>query len=374
MNNFKTDLENKINQSQPNNFGIENYDENRFGKFPEESMEMPLPIPKRRLLTTLKQIVKKIIRYKPKENKQSNYFEEYVERFQKIYETLDSDGQELLIEILAYRMLGYKKVKLSRNNSEYWEALKIGNSLVDAKDTYNPNFMHFILEKCNLKNIGYDILIYFSGAAIAIDFIIEQYAFKINNKPIIQAEEGDIVLDIGACWGDTALYFAHKTGLKGKVFSFEFIPGNIKLFEINTSLNPHLKNQIELIQNPISNKSGDTIYFRDNGPSSTIKFEPFEEQTGFCTTLSIDDFVKNNSPTKVDFIKMDIEGAEPFALQGALETIKKFKPKLAIAIYHSLDDFANIPNWILNLNLNYNIYIGHYTIHSEETVLFASVK
>ena len=86
-----------------------------------------------------------------------------------------------------------------------------------------------------------------------------------------------------------------------------------------------------------------------------------------------DDFVKDNNIPRVDFIKMDIEGAEPFALNGAVETIKRFKPKLAIAIYHSMDDFVNIPEWITGLNLGYKLYLGHYTIHSEETILFAKV-
>lgn len=43
---------------------------------------------------------------------------------------------------------------------------------------------------------------------------------------------------------------------------------------------------------------------------------------------------------------MDIEGAEPFALKGAIESIKKFKPKLAISVYHSLTDFFEIPKII----------------------------
>ena len=87
-------------------------------------------------------------------------------------------------------------------------------------------------------------------------------------------------MDLGACWGDTALYFAWKTGEQGKVYSFEFIPDNIKLFNMNISLNPNLSKQIELIQHPVSNKSGDKIYFKDNGPGSKIEFKPFDGQTG----------------------------------------------------------------------------------------------
>jgi hypothetical protein len=77
---------------------------------------------------------------------------------------------------------------------------------------------------------------------------------------------------------------------------------------------------------------------------------------------------------KVDFIKMDIEGAEPIALKGAINTIKRYRPKLAIAIYHSMDDFVSIPKWINDLNLDYELYLGHYTIHAEETIIFAKPK
>ena len=190
---------------------------------------------------------------------------------------------------------------------------------------------------------------------------------------MVGANKGDVVLDIGGCWGDTALYFAEKVGAEGKVYSFEFIPDNIKLHNINTGFNPHLQKIIELVPNPVSNVSNTPIYFFDNGPGSKIEMKPFKEQTGSTVTLSVDDFVARYNVSKVDFIKMDIEGAETAALEGAIETISKFKPNLAIAIYHSMDDLVNIPKWILDLNLGYELFIGHYTIHAEETICFAKV-
>ena len=101
---------------------------------------------------------------------------------------------------------------------------------------------------------------------------------------------------------------------------------------------------------------------------------PFDSQTGTVKSKAIDDFVKENEIESVGFIKMDIEGAELSALSGAIETIRKHKPKLAIALYHSVNDFVEIPKFIDDLNLGYNFHLGHYTIHSEETILFASIN
>jgi FkbM family methyltransferase len=370
MNNFKNTLEKKIIQSQYNNFGADNYDEYRFGEL------SPVDVAQPDIFITIKRVIKKIIGYEKKQilNRQDEFLKIYENGLQRIYALLNTDGKKFLVDIIAYRLMGYKKVKLSINSKKYWDAIEIANSLEDKDDTYDPHFMHFILKKCDLRKIGYDIKLYCNGLGVAIEFIIEQYAYKSGDKAVVAVEKGDVVLDLGACWGDTALYFACKAGEQGKVYSFEFIPDNIKVFNMNISLNPNLKKQIELIQHPVSNKSGDEIYFADHGPGSNIEFKPFDGQTGFATTISIDDFIKNNSIAKVDFIKMDIEGAEQIALKGAIETIKRFKPKLAIAIYHSMDDLVTIPNWINELNLGYKLNLGHYTIHTEETIIFAKVE
>jgi FkbM family methyltransferase len=375
MNSFKLSLEKKIKNSLSNNYGIENYDEYRFGPYHEEKITaLRAKNTSLKLLNALKLWVKKTTGYKSGSIADS-YIElinNYSGKLQFLWEHLNQEGRELLVDIVAYRLLGYQKIKLKTNNAKYWEALEKAIALKNNNDTYDPHFLHFILYKFDLKDIGYNVKLYFRDNGIAIAYISEQYAYKLRDEYIVSVNKADVVFDVGACWGDTALYFADKAGANGKVYSFEFIPGNIKLFEINRALNPLLVNQIELVKHPVSNMSGQTIFFKDNGPGSRIEVKPFEDQTGSTTTLSIDDFVHKKKLLKVDFIKMDIEGAEPKALEGAIETIKKFRPKLAIAIYHSMDDLTNIPMWISNLNLGYKIYLGHYTIHAEETVLFAT--
>jgi FkbM family methyltransferase len=72
----------------------------------------------------------------------------------------------------------------------------------------------------------------------------------------------------------------------------------------------------------------------DNGPASKIaiddNFEGFQNTT---TTINIDDFVARYDIQKIDFIQMDIDGAEMEALHGARETLRRFTPKLAICVY-----------------------------------------
>lgn len=74
---------------------------------------------------------------------------------------------------------------------------------------------------------------------------------------------------------------------------------------------------------------------------------------------------------KASFIKMDIEGCELEALKGAYHTIEKYRPKLAICVYHKPEDIFEIPLEILRHNLDYRLYLRHYSYIFTETVLYA---
>ena len=65
---------------------------------------------------------------------------------------------------------------------------------------------------------------------------------------------------------------------------------------------------------------------------------------------------------KVDFIKLDIEGAELDALNKATNTIKKYNPILAICIYHKASHWYSIPETVLKINSSYKIYIRHHML------------
>jgi hypothetical protein len=87
-------------------------------------------------------------------------------------------------------------------------------------------------------------------------------------------------------------------------------------------------------------------------------------------TVTIDSMIENGILPRVDFVKMDIEGAESAALTGAANSIHRFKPQLAISVYHSLDDLLRIPLQVKALCPDYRLYLAHYTAHAEETVLY----
>ena len=84
-------------------------------------------------------------------------------------------------------------------------------------------------------------------------------------------------------------------------------------------------------------------------------------------TTTIDIIFKD---TKVDFIKLDIEGAEQSAIDGAIATIKRDKPILAICIYHKAEDWYKIPQKVLKIYPSYKVYLRHYMEGIYETVMY----
>lgn len=83
-------------------------------------------------------------------------------------------------------------------------------------------------------------------------------------------------------------------------------------------------------------------------------------------TIRLDDAV----PEPITFLKLDIEGAEYDALQGAEQHIKAHTPTMAVCIYHNQQDFWRIPRQVLGMNDRYNVYVRHYTESVRETVMF----
>jgi hypothetical protein len=70
---------------------------------------------------------------------------------------------------------------------------------------------------------------------------------------------------------------------------------------------------------------------------------------------TVDALVRQFGLDRVDLIKMDIEGAEVRALRGATETIRRFRPRLAIATYHTPSDLAGVPAAVREIRSDYAV-------------------
>ena len=198
-------------------------------------------------------------------------------------------------------------------------------------------------------------------------------ALEIYRTEKVFPEQGDTVFDIGAYRGDTAAFFRKYIGESGNVYAFEpddvnfrFLLENIKSNCMNNVV-PVKKAILEgrkrcsLIATP---RSGSFLY--------VLKDEVDTESVTEIDAITIDGFVQIENIEKVDFIKSDIEGCEMEMFEGAVETIKSFRPKLAIAIYHSIFDIINIPLLINSINPGYEIYIRHYVpVEPWEIILYA---
>jgi len=300
-----------------------------------------------------------------------NLITPYLPRLELLYSRLaDQESKTTLVKVLAFRALGYRKVKLTHNTPELWQDLERIESCKSQEPDSSASSGDWPLNLFDLSPLGVPVSLYFVSVGVHNTFIAQQY--RCNSSPFpISVSSGDYVLDGGGCWGDTALYFSDKVGSEGKVFTFEFVPRNLDMMRKNLELNPSLKSRIEILDSALWRTSGESLSYHENGPGSRVDKDQQDSKASQVKTISIDDFVSQNEVAKLDFIKMDIEGAELPALQGAEKVLRCFKPKLAICVYHSLNDFFDIPEYLYSLGLNYRFYLRHFSIHAEETILFA---
>lgn len=76
-------------------------------------------------------------------------------------------------------------------------------------------------------------------------------------------------------------------------------------------------------------------------------------------------------PICINLITMDIEGAEPYALKGAVRCITSYKPILAISVYHEINHMWEIPLLIKKINPHYRIFLRHHRWNLHDTVCYA---
>lgn len=174
---------------------------------------------------------------------------------------------------------------------------------------------------------------------------------------------GDVVIDGGAYTGNTAVYFSQKAGPTGKIYSFEAAEKTYSILAKNISSLGY--SNIIPLKKALSDKKS-TLFFAGDTPGARIVTSGEYK----VDAISIDEFIIEEKINKIDFIKLDIEGAEKAALEGCKKVIEKHHPKLAICIYHKPNDIFEIFKLIQSFNVAYNFYLKLNSSSFHEFVLF----
>jgi FkbM family methyltransferase len=167
---------------------------------------------------------------------------------------------------------------------------------------------------------------------------------------------GGIVIDVGANIGDWSLPMAKAVGTEGKLFAFEPLPFMREALEKTLKINR--LTQASVFDFALSNQTGRTQFaihqhgdqIVDSGKSrlgalsgNSVHIE--------VNAITLDRFISQQKPARIDFIKVDVEGHECQVLEGGRETLEKFQPALIIeAGNESVDERRKIKSLLSGLN------------------------
>jgi len=175
-------------------------------------------------------------------------------------------------------------------------------------------------------------------------------------EPFIRLAATDVFLDVGAFDGFTTDCLRQIYGVEVDCLLFEPNPKMANLLRQKFKDNFRLK----IHECALADKSEVTSFIEDGSTSrvglgmTAIKVE----------TLDSFDF------DKVDFIKVDIEGAEASFIEGGRQTLARYQPQVAIACYHSNAQLGDVFRRLNEIMPDARVYLRHYTEGFVETDLF----
>ena len=200
--------------------------------------------------------------------------------------------------------------------------------------------------------------------AFALFHIFNMKQYDVKN--IFEVNNDSVIFDIGAWKGDSAYFFSKKCSDNAKIYAFE---PDINVYDSLKCVKEKYKLNNVVLYNTIFSNKEEIIDFVSMIPNVPVVK---------MNSITVDKFVSDNNIKRIDYIKMDVEGAEYSILEGAKETIKKFRPSLAIAIYHGgklfMEDFYKVPVFVKEITENYEYYIRTFSPWGGETILFCKPR
>jgi FkbM family methyltransferase len=190
---------------------------------------------------------------------------------------------------------------------------------------------------------------------------------------VVTLGEGDVVLNAGVHGGGEVPNFFARVGPTGRVVNVDPL-GDAYLSNFVKAAIAAFPGRCNWIAAALHDRDG-TLDLPVE-PGGMAAGNRVGEQVAGMTTRSfaarsIDSIAAELDLPRLDLIKMDVEGAEPPALDGAMRTIERFRPQLAISIYHEPDHFLDIPGFLGRTLRDYRFYVRNYHFIANETILYA---
>lgn len=88
----------------------------------------------------------------------------------------------------------------------------------------------------------------------------------------------------------------------------------------------------------------------------------------------LDSFVRDHALDRIDHVKLDIEGGEGFLVDQLIDLMRTHRPQIEISIYHTVEQFIEIPDRMMRETVDYRFYFDHYCGHFGEGTLYAIPK
>lgn len=186
------------------------------------------------------------------------------------------------------------------------------------------------------------------------------------NNDVIQTVSGCFV-DCGAYTGDTLKAFLSQNFSEYYYYAFE--PEQKNYAELKRMVEKENLTNVSVFPIGLWNKKT-KLHFLLNDINDTLAWSLEESSDPSDLFVHVDTLDNLLRGIQLNFIKMDIEGAEIKALEGSKECVKKYTPQLAISAYHQLDHLWKVPQKILDLDASYELYFRHHSWNIADSVCY----
>lgn len=187
-------------------------------------------------------------------------------------------------------------------------------------------------------------------------FLHDIYFGRVYDR-LSHPHAGNVVVDAGAHVGLYSIKASKLVGPEGRVLAIEPHPLNYTVLASNIRLN-RIRN-VEALYSALGDSDAYVklhLAYSDSGSHSIMPHSimPRSEDFVFVKVKRLDTVVREYRIHKIDFIKMDVEGAELLLLKGAEKTLEEFRPNLAIAAYHYPKEIDELSDYLRNFD--YELY------------------